>query len=209
MKNLFFVLFALIGTGLMAQGDAAKLLEEVSNTTKAHQSIKADFLYIMDNANASIHETRKGTLLVSGDKYQLKAAGQTIFCDGTTVWTYLGESNEVQISELDMGEDAITPSKLLTSYNANYNSKIIDDKDANAGNLVAVELMPKTKQNFIKAILIVDKDQKQVKMFKIFDKNGNVFTYKVTKYQTDVPVTDKDFTFNEADFPNVEVIDMR
>lgn len=209
MKTLLFVLCALIATSVVAQDDAAKLLEEVSNTTKAYQSIKADFVYIMDNANAGIHETRKGTLLVSGDKYQLKAAGQTIFCDGNTVWTYIGESNEVQINEMDMSEDAITPSKLLTSYNANYNSKIITDKDADGTNLVAIELSPKNKQNFTKAIIIVDKDLKQVKRFKIFDKNGNVFTYKVTNYQTDVPVTAKDFTFNEADFEGVEVIDMR
>ena len=43
----------------------------------------------------------------------------------------------------------------------------------------------------------------------MFDKNGNTFTYKVTSYQTDIPVTIADFAFDKAKFPGVEVIDMR
>jgi outer membrane lipoprotein carrier protein len=211
MRTIFIVFLSFCFTAIYSQRDekAFALLEEVSNATKSTTSIKADFMYTMDNPSANIHETRKGTLLVSGDKYQLKAAGQTIFCDGKTVWTYIGESNEVQISDLNMSDDAITPSRLLTSYNANYRSKIISDKDAAADNLVAVELLPTKSTSFSKAILIIDKNLKQVKMFKIFDKNGNTFTYKVTLYQTNIPVKAGDFTFMEADYPDVEVIDMR
>jgi len=188
---------------------ATKLLEEVSNKTKSYKSIKANFTYTMDNKAANIHETKTGTLLVVGDKYQLKAAGQTIFCDGKTVWTYIGESNEVQINEVDTRENAMTPSKLLTSYNTNYLSRIIRDKDAVAPDFEAIELIPITGKNFVKAILIINKPLKQVKSFKIFDKNGNIFTYNVTKFQTDVPIKDSDFTFMEANYPDVEVIDMR
>ena len=188
---------------------AATLLEEVSNQTKSYESIKANFTYTMDNKAANIHETKTGTLLVAGDNYQLKAAGQTIFCDGKTVWTYIGESNEVQINDVDTREDALTPSKLLTSYNANYFSRIIRDKDAVGPDLEAIELIPNSTKNFIKAILIINKPLKQVKAFKIFDKNGNTFTYNVTKFQVDVPIKDSDFTFVEANYPDVEVIDMR
>ncbi|MFH1161214.1 MAG: outer membrane lipoprotein carrier protein LolA [bacterium] len=188
---------------------ASALLEEVSNKTKAYKSIKADFTYTMDNKAAKIHETKTGTLLVSGDKYKLNAVGQTIFCDGKTVWTYIKESNEVQINDMDTRDEAITPSRLLTSYNANYLSKIIQDKDATDPNLAAIQLTPITAKNFVKAILIVDKKLKQVKAFKIFDKNGNIFTYNVTKFQPDVPISASDFTFVESSYPGVEVIDMR
>jgi len=189
--------------------EAIKLLEEVSEKTKSYKSINANFTYTMDNKAANIHETKIGTLLVAGDEYQLKAAGQTIFCDGTTVWTYIGESNEVQINDVDTREDAITPSKLLTSYNANYLSRIVRDKDAEGTDFEAIELTPNSTKNFVKAILIINKPLKQVKAFKIFDKNGNTFIYNVTKFQVDVPIKDSDFTFVESNYPDVEVIDMR
>ena len=132
-----------------------------------------------------------------------------MICDGKTVWTYLKESNEVQVNNLENKDDAMTPSKLLTSYNKNYKATIFKDKDNKDPNLESIELIPNVQKNFIKAILTVDKVKKQVKGFKLFDKSGNIFTYKVTKFQTDVPSTPSDFTFEPSKYPGVDVIDMR
>ena len=86
---------------------------------------------------------------------------------------------------------------------------IIKDKENTDPNVEAVQLIPNNTKNFSKAILLVDKTKKQVKGFKLFDKNGNIFTYTVTKFQTDVPTTASDFSFDASKFPGVEVIDMR
>jgi outer membrane lipoprotein carrier protein len=188
---------------------ATQLLDAVSKKTKTFKSIKADFSYTMENKQANINEVKTGTLLVSGEKYRLTAAGQVIISNGTTLWTYIKESNEVQINDIDAKDDALTPSKLLTSYTENYKSKIIRDRNQTDPNLESVELIPNNVKNFTKAILVVDKVKLQVRRFIIFDKNGNTFTYKVTNYQTDVPVGNADFSFDPKKFPGVEIIDMR
>jgi outer membrane lipoprotein-sorting protein len=185
---------------------AVALLEEVSKKAKSFKSIKVDFSYSMENTKARINEEKTGTLLVSGDKYKMSAAGQTVICDGKTIWTYLKESNEVQVNALENKDDAMTPSKLLTSYNSNYKSKIIKSSDPS---VESVELIPNTSKTFTKAILGIDKAKKQVKSFTLYDKSGNTFTYKIKSYITDTPVTDADFTFDTKKFPGVEVIDMR
>ncbi len=185
---------------------ASALLEEVSKKAKSFKSIKVDFAFSMENTKARINEEKTGTLLVAGDKYKMSAAGQTIICDGKTIWTYIKESNEVQVNALENKDDAMTPSKLLTSYNANYKSKIIKSTDPT---VERVELIPNTGKNFTKAILGIDKVKKQVKSFTLYDKSGNTFTYKIKTYATDTPVTDADFTFDAKKFPGVEVIDMR
>lgn len=185
---------------------ASTLLEEVSKKAKSYKSIKVDFSYSMENTKAKINEEKTGTLLVSGDKYKMSAAGQTVICDGKTIWTYIKESNEVQVNALENKDDALTPSKLLTSYNSNYKSKIIKSADP-ATELV--ELIPNTSKNFTKAILGIDKAKKQVKSFTLYDKSGNTFSYKIKNYLTDTPVTDADFSFDAKKFPGVEVIDMR
>jgi len=211
MKQLLVIILTISCLSTFAQKDdkASTLLEEVSNKTKTYSSFKAGFSYSMDNKAAKIHETKTGTLLVSGDKYKVTVAGQEVFCDGEKVWTYISESNEVQINEMDTRKEAITPTNILTSYNANYQSRMIQDNDAADPDLQAVELIPFSKGNFEKVIVIIDTKLKQIKSFKLFDKSGNVFTYKVTSFQPDVPVKSSDFIFNEANYPGVEVIDMR
>ena len=211
MKQLLGIFLAITCLNLFAQKDekATILLEEVSNKTKTYSSIKADFTYTMDNKAARIHETKIGTLLVTGDKYKINVAGQEVFCNGEKVWTYIGESNEVQINEMDKRKEAITPANILTSYNTNYKSRLIQDKDAADANVEAVELIPLVQGSYEKVIVIIDKNLKQIKLFKIFDQNGNIFTYKVTRFLTNVPVKSGDFEFNPDDYDDVEVIDMR
>lgn len=203
------VLLVTAGFAQVKDQKALTLLNEVSAKAKSSKTIKADFSYTMENKQAKINETKKGTLLVSGDKYKLTAAGQTVICNGKTVWTYLKESNEVQVNNLEDKDEALTPSKLLTSYSKNYKATIIKDKTNTDPNAVSMELIPNVQKNFTKAILTVDKIKKQVLSFKLFDKSGNIFTYKVTNYQVNVPSVPSEFTFDASKFPGVDVIDMR
>ena len=177
MRTLTLIICLLITLNGITQGKdpkASALLDEVSAKAKASKSIKVDFSYTMENTKAKINEEKTGTLLVSGDKYRMTAAGQTVICDGKTVWTYIKESNEVQVNSLDNKDDAMTPSKLLTSYNANYKSKIVKGSDPA---VESVELIPNNTKNITKAILGIDKAKKQVSSFRLFDKSGNTFTY--------------------------------
>lgn len=204
--TILLILFSSIGFSQGKDPKAIALLDEVSAKAKAYKSIKVEFSYTMVNLKAKINEEKSGTLLVSGDSYKMTAAGQTVICDGKTIWTYISESNEVQVNALENKDDALTPSKLLTSYNSNFKSKIIKSAD---NTVESVELIPTTSKNFTKAILGIDKAKKQVKSFTLFDKSGNTFTYKIKSYLTDTPVTNADFTFDAKKFPGVEVIDMR
>jgi outer membrane lipoprotein-sorting protein len=187
---------------------ASDLLEEVSAKVKASKSVKVDFSYSMYNAKAKINEEKTGSLLLSGDKYRMIAAGRIIFSDGKAIWTYTESSNEVQIHSMEDSDDAMTPSKLLSSYNANYKSRFIKEKGQDPG-VELIELIPVKQKNIIKAILGIDRVKKQVKSFTLYDKNGSSYSYKITKYQTDVPTEKSDFFFDPAKFPGVNVEDMR
>ena len=212
MRTFFSILMIILVLPVFSQTKDTKaiaLLDEVSAKTKSYKSIRADFSYTMENKQAKVNEEKTGTLTLSGDKYLLKTAGQEVICDGKLIWTYMIESNEVQINDLDNKDDALTPSKLLSSYNANYKSKILKDKPSKDPNEATIELIPNVIKNFTKAILVVDKIKKQVKSFMLFDKSGNTFTYKITKYQTDLPLNTAEFTFDKSKFPGVEMNDMR
>ncbi len=209
MRSLFIILVLLCSYSSRAQvkdPKARTILEEVSAKAKAAKSIRADFSYIMDNPKAKIHEEKTGKVLISGDKYTMTAAGQTVICDGITIWTFFKESNEVQVNDVDEKDEALTPARLLTSYHQNYNARSVKSEDPA---WETIELTPVKTKNFSKAILNIHKTKKQITTFRIYDKNGNVFTYKISNYTTDVPVTSADFTFDPKKHPGVEIIDMR
>jgi len=187
---------------------AEQLLNDLSNKTKSYTSIRAEFTYSMENAKAGVSEEKSGTLLVSGERYRMNAAGQLVICDGTTIWTYFKDANEVQINSTSGNDDVLTPNKLLSSYLENYKPKIIKNKGQTVST-ESVELIPSKPKNFTKAILTLDKAKMQIVSFMLFEKNGNIFTYKITKFQTNLAVSASDFTFDPAKFPGVEVNDMR
>ncbi|MBE0639178.1 MAG: outer membrane lipoprotein carrier protein LolA [Bacteroidales bacterium] len=217
MKQLiisFFAFFVLtFPLALQAQSrdkQASEILEEVTQKTKAYKSISIEFSYQMENPDANINETTTGKATMSGDKYRLEIAGQTIISDGKNVWTVLSDAKEVQINDAAEGDDVFTPTKLLTSYSDQYKSKLIPKVTTLHGkNVHALELTPNQKKSFDKVHLFIEKDKMQLFVIEIFDQNGSKYTYKINRFDTDLPVDDKSFAFSDKEFPGFYVIDMR
>jgi outer membrane lipoprotein-sorting protein len=44
---------------------------------------------------------------------------------------------------------------------------------------------------------------------KIFEKNGNQYSYEITNFTPNANVTDATFTFDPKKYPGVEVVDLR
>jgi outer membrane lipoprotein-sorting protein len=192
-----------------AKKTAEDILKQVSETTKSFTSIRIAFTYNMDNPGAKVHESETGVLVVKGDKYKLDIAGQKVISDNKTSWTYISEANEVQINTVEEDENALTPTRLLTSYSEDYKSKLVNETTKDGRPHYVIELKPNAEKNFTNVEMTVDKELYRISRIAIQDKSGNTFTYIVNKWETNVTVSDTDFTFNAKDYPGVEVIDMR
>jgi outer membrane lipoprotein-sorting protein len=206
------VVFLLLGgqfTFAQSKKSSDDILKEVSAKTKAFSSIRISFTYNMDNASAKIHESESGTLMIKGDMYRLDISGQKVISDNKTVWTYIAESNEVQVNAVDNNEKVLTPTKLLTSYSEDYKSKLTGEITKDGRVQYVIELKPNADKSFTNVEMNVDKELYRITRIAIQDKSGNTFTYIVSKFEPNVTVKDSDFTFNEKDYPGVEVIDMR
>ncbi len=190
--------------------DASRILKEVTEKTKSYRSLKLEFTYQMENPDANINEITQGKALVSGDKYKLDIAGQTIISNGKTVWTIIPDAEEVQVNDVSEDSEGFSITRMLNSYNKDFKSKILPKITAMDGkNVYALDLTPIKKKAFEKVQLFIDKDKMQPYAIIIYDQNGSVYTYKITSFVTDIPAEDKDFVFNEADYPDFDVIDMR
>jgi outer membrane lipoprotein-sorting protein len=187
-----------------------EILKGVSHKYKTYNTIKTTFSFVVENPRTKTVEKQTGTLYLKGDKYRLEIAGQEIVSDNKTVWTYLKESNEVQINDPNANKDAIAPNNIFTMYEKGFHSKFVEETKENGKVEQIIELTPIDKsKHYFKIRLAIDKNEKLISSSKIFDKNGNKSTYTIEKFQPNPPLPEEMFTFNKAKYPGVEVLDLR
>ena len=132
---------------------------------------------------------------------------QTIINDGESQWVYLADMNEVQIMEHDPEDDIMSPNKLFTIYEKSYKYTYVGAEAEKGKHLQIIDLFPEESGAFMKVTLAVDAAKTQLHKITIHDKNGGTYTYLITAFSSNTTI--KPFTFNTADFPGVEVIDLR
>ena len=194
-----------------SDAEAKKILDAVSAKFKTYKTVKAAFTLKVENAQGKVQGTKTGTVQMKGTKYRVSITGQEIMSDGKTVWTYDKSANEVQVSTLDNSAGNLTPQKLFTNfYDKDFLYVQNEDVKRNGKTYQVVELTPidKTKP-FFKVIIEVDKANNNIASTKVFEKNGNRYTYAVSSLTPNQAMTDDVFVFDPKKFPGVEVIDLR
>ncbi len=210
MKYIFTILFCLTVITAIAQNKKAdEILKNTTEKLDTYKSIEADFTYDLINPEGETTDSGNGTLLVSGNKYRLGIVGQLVICDGSTIWTYIEDAEEVQINEVMEDENVISPSNLLTFYNNNYKTKHVAEEVIGGETVYIINLKPNEDKNYSKADLFIIKENLHIMKVVLDDKNGGQTIYTINEFIPEKEVTDKDFTFIEADYPDVDVIDMR
>ncbi len=188
---------------------AEKLLESVINKIASYNNFEANLSYTMVNTEMNINEKKTGKIYVSGDKYRIEMSGQVIISDGKTLWTYLEDSQEVMVSNVEDNDESISPTKILTSYNKDYDARFDKEATYKNSNLKLIVLKPSKGKNFEKMSVLVNKKKMTLENFSVYDKNGNVFTYHIIDLKPNVTLADDTFTFDPKKYPDVEVVDMR
>lgn len=206
---LLFTFLTIATVPAVSQDKGEKILEEVAENTQNMGAIKILFTYSMTNEEQGINESYKGELLSQGDKYSLKITGQEVYCDGETIWTYIPDAMEVQVNEAGQDAGGFNPTSVLTDYEEKFEVELMEEKTRGNRELAILELTPKQDKQFKKAQIVVDKVKNELRSLTIFDEIGNEFTYKVEELLPNIGLTGNEFKFNEAEHPDVDVIDMR
>jgi outer membrane lipoprotein-sorting protein len=213
-KIIITLIFVGLAGSAFAQKDPAaeKILIKLSDEIKSHKTIQADFTINFKNIKENIQNNSSGTLLMKGDKYHLDFMGTISFFDGKTLWNYIEEVNEVNITEPEPDDEDIfsNPKKLFTIYEQGFKYKLDNTflKDGDDGAIV--DLYPEDlNEEFSRIRLEINTSQNTITSATIFGKDGSHYTIELFNYKLNKPVSDSKFTFNESDYKNVEIIDMR
>lgn len=217
MKKVFSVLLVVLGTvSLLAAQPQTKdpkagaILDAMSKKYKEMPSFKANFTYSMESPAAGINETSEGEIIVKGSKFNLKLGNQEIINNGSTVWTYLKDANEVNVSNYEPDEQEVSPTKIYSLYKKGYKYYYVEEK-VDAGKAYdVIELIPEDKKNpFFKIRLEINKKDQTIRGWKIFEKSGNKYSYLVKNFNSQYKAADSEFSFDQSKHPKVEVVDLR
>lgn len=216
MRSIYlFSVLMLVAGSLFAQQDAKakEILDKLSQTSRSYKTIQIEFSFTLENKSGSVTETNEGSVTLKGKSYKLHmpAMGMEVYSDGITTWSYLTESNEVNITENDADSDAaLNPANLFTIYEKGFKYTYIGEESIGGKTSQVIDLFPTDKAKEVtKVRLYIDKIKNQILKAKTFNKDGNVYTLSMKNMKTDQVLPDGYFKFDTAKYPKVEINDMR
>jgi outer membrane lipoprotein-sorting protein len=216
MKKMVLLLLVAVGYMHQAQAQtdakAKTILNAVSKKYRSYDVVKTDFSLVIDHQQANAKETQQGTLYVkaNANKYKITMTSQDMISDGKTLWTYLKEEKEVQVTNVNNGDEALNPAKIFTIYEKGFKYLYTGEKKLGAKVYQTIDLTPTDiNKSYFKIRLTIDKVAKQIAGVLIFEKNGNKYTYNVKIFVPNVKVPESTFTFDAKKYPGVEVVDLR
>lgn len=214
MEKKILVILAFICASLLASAQtdtkAKKLLDEVSSKYDAYRNIQSDFSFSMQQALGGNH-TDKGTLFLNKPKnqFRIELSQQNIISDGKSTWSILKEDQEVQVSDADNTTESIGPNNLFTFYKKGFAYKRTKDEMLDKEVLNVIELTPTdTKTNYAKIKLRINKN-KHIHDVAVIDKSGTRYTYTINTLYVNHHIPATTFTYNKADYPGYEIVDLR
>jgi len=234
MKNSLFLFFMLLfsvagytqNTKDTASYDpkAKQILDKVSKLATSYSTLQVTFNYVMENSAEKIKENFAGQAFLKGSKYKLVLPGNEIFSDGKTVWSYLKDAEEINITDFDPNDESVlNPSKLFTLYNKGFKYKykgeakekvkrIVNNKNTTVTRTIyTVDLFPEKAQKakYHTVRLSIDKADSQIIKVKYLGKNGTNYTIEFFEYKPNALLKDNIFTYEKARYPNATLNDMR
>ena len=201
MKKLFTLwMLALLPFCISAQTDtkAAGILDNVLEDLSKSSGIRADFV-----------GSETGFLLLKGEKFYLNNGNIQSWYDGKTQWSYVADTEEVNISHPTHDElQGINPYLILIRYKTDFNYTYKGSQARNGVKGHEIILTPKRSEHS-EIIRVFVSTAYQPLAMKV-EQNGKVLSeINVTSYKINQKLEDGMFRFNKSLFPNAEIIDMR
>lgn len=199
------------GITMVKDPKAESILKKLSAESKKFTNVYASFDYNMKNEDAGIDETQSGELWFAGEKYRIELPGLVRVSTGTTLYTFLTEEDELQISDADSDEEGaemMQPSELLTIHEKGFKYQHAGNETVNGKNLDVIKLFPeKADKPFHTVKLYVDTSQNSLYRIEIMGKDGSTFTYTLKKMNPNASFDKSKFEFDESKAG--DVIDLR
>lgn len=202
---------------------AKTILDGVSATAKAYQSITCNFTLTMEKPDKT-KEVKNGTVILKGSQYKItfenkdknnKVTREEYYNDGKNTWVYSEKDKEVTKDiapdpNKKKNENQITPSEIFTFHEKGFKYKFVEEKTEGGVVYQYVNLFPEQvdKKNYHTIKLKIDKVKKQISSITQLNKDGSKTIYTVNTFTPNIAYTDATFQWDQKAHPGVVMIDL-
>jgi outer membrane lipoprotein-sorting protein len=148
-----------------------------------------------------------GSICVSGSKFYLSTPDMKVWYDGKTQWAYAPTAKEVNITEPTTQElQQTNPLSILNGLNKSCTFRRLK---ASTGE-EKIEVTPKKKtSDFASATITLNSSTYLPKAIAVKNAKGQVTTVTIATIKAGKTKATSEFQFKKANFPGVEVVDLR
>ncbi len=203
MKRILIVMFWMAAS-LVAVGQEQNpkaILDKMSSVYKAMPGYEIGFVQKI-LSESEVVDRLTGEASVSKDKFLIKFQAQHIYCNGTVLWTYLLESQELTITNFEPDEAVINPSNVYDIYKEGF-TYAYKRQDNIKGELVHVVELTSTDDDsdFTNVIMYIGQKDSYLKAWDLIDYAGAKTAFEVSSFKPNVTFPPGFFEFDEEKNP--------
>ena len=209
----YWLLFFVQMVFAQEEGNAKKLLDQVSEKMGAYTNMQLDFSTTLINKDAGIEEGDEppinGKIALKGEKYNLEYLRNTFIFDGNKLFVINHDDKEITITDGDLSEDNgfVYPSKLLTFYQEGYNYQMGQLELIDKKKIQFVELFPiDSNSEIIKVKLGIDLEFQHIYQLVQIGENGAITTLTINKLESNTSISDALFQFDQAKYEELDYL---
>lgn len=210
--TMSFLILAFWQVSAFGQYDtkAYSILEAMSKKYKSYTSFEATLKSSLTNESDGVKEEFSGKISVKGQKFHLDMGEQVIINNGSTVWTYLPGSKEVNVDNVDKTSEEFAPAQFYDMYKKGFKYLYLGESKQEGVLCDEIDLVPEKKgAQYFKVKLFIEKKDKSIQSWTMYDRAGNKYKYSISKFSPNITLKESLFTFEPKNYPGVEVIDLR
>lgn len=195
---LFSIFLPLLASS--AAPTATKVVEKTVETIQKSPSLSANITIITAGRTAT------GSFLLSGNRFVIDSDMGSTWYDGTTMWAYSPDTNEVTVTEPTDSELAeINPFQFIKLARTDFTSRLLKSPEGS----YTVQLIPKKKNSEIKdAVVTVSASNYFIRNIKL-TVNKQIIKIDLTNMRIGKHLPDSEFRFKKQLLPKAEINDLR
>jgi outer membrane lipoprotein-sorting protein len=193
-----------------------KIIDGLTAKFKSYPSVTVSFSATVSQLQDGSESVQDGKIWLKGSMYKLEMSDYVIYFDGSKIYQYLPDANEVNITKPDPDEDdedfqLLNPQAFFNLSSKSFKSKLVKESEHNGRKVYELDLYPvKVKTTKYSRIRIMaEKSTMQLAGLTAYLKDGSRYALSFKPYDIQsAALRDSFFTFNAIEHPNVEVIDL-
>ena len=207
-----FISLSLLTININAQNDSIDQAEDLlADLTEKWETrnIYAEYTESYINKSQDIDEINSGKIWIKNNMYRLERSNELcIINNGETLWYIMKDIPEVQIMDNDP-EDKLNPTKIFSIYKEGYKYEYKGKEMINDNTVHLISFYPEESSVWKEIMLYIDTEEIEMKKIIMTDKEGGIMTFNLEKYVSGSIIDDRIFLFNEDEFSDIEIIDLR